>query len=465
MTVSSELARQAREMSFEDLPSDVVHEAKRRLMDTLGCALGGYLGASSQAIVRMVRVLGGAPEATVIGSGFRTSCASAALANGVMVRYTEFMDEGFAKSAGVWVRAWSHPGEVIPGILAVGERQHSTGKDVITATVLGYELLNKWGEIFNKWGDGFRETGWANETGVHFVIPLVIGKLLGLDEKQMVDAVGIAGSFAGVLKAVDDPNEQRPMARDLRFSFPAYQGIICALMAQEGFTGPTTILESPFGYADVIARNRNGLSKLTDTDRPSFSILNTGTKRYACFGRMIGSVDATLKLVNEHDIRPEQVARVKIRTEPIAVEAATVDRHAHTKQAADHSFYHVISVAIVDRAVTVEQFSPEKLNDPQVKDLSNKIEYAIDPELPQLFSAGAVEITTLNGDTYTCQVDVPKGKPSNPMSDPEVEEKFRMMATKLLDDQQVRDCVNTIWNLEKISDVGQLADLLVPRHR
>ena len=311
------------------------------------------------------------------------------------------------------------------------------------------------------------ELGWTNEITIYYIVPLVAGKLLGLDEEQMENAVGISGSFVGVLEALDDPLEGRNMARDLRFPFPAYQGILGALMAQEGFTGPSRVFEGRHGFAEVIARGNIDLERLTQREE-DFSILHTGTKRFACFGRMIGSLLATLTLVNEHDIRPEQVAQVRVTTQPRVLEEGfagdpEAHRYPQTKQSADHNLFYATAVAIVDRAVTPEQFTSEKLQDPRVRELIGKVVLNIDPQLARFHSAGIVEIDTKGGATYTCRVDNPRGKPENPMEDVEIEEKFRSMAAKFMDESQIQEFIATVYDLDKLDDIGQLTKTLVFR--
>src|SRR5581483_5323957 len=214
LTISEALARETADWRFEDLPPAVVHEAKRRVVDTLACGVGGYDTPSSVTLRQLVAEIGGPSQATVIGSGLKTSVVNAALANGVMVRSTEAMDRGLTSRDALTQHA--HPSEVIPGILAVAELSHRSGKDTITAIALGYQLLNRLSEAMG----GARETsrlGWKPEIRAGLVVPLVAGKLLGLDERQLANAVGISGCYMGALEVVDHPSEQRTTGRNLKF--------------------------------------------------------------------------------------------------------------------------------------------------------------------------------------------------------------------------------------------------------
>lgn len=141
MTIAEQWAREAKELTFHELPPEVVHQVKRLVLDTLGVGFGGYLSQASQIIQSLIKEIKGPAESTVFGSGLKTSCLYATLANGAMVRYLDYMDRGCVTKEATL--SMGHPSESIPPILAVGERQHSTGQEVITAIVSAYELLNR----------------------------------------------------------------------------------------------------------------------------------------------------------------------------------------------------------------------------------------------------------------------------------------------------------------------------------
>src|SRR5262245_32775617 len=177
MTVAEQLAHEAKELEFRDLPPEVVHQVKRSLLDTLGVALCGYPCEPSQIIQSMIREMKEPPESTVFGSGLKTSCLYATLANGAMLRYPDYSDRAFlTKEAQVFL---GHHSNLIPPILAVGERQRSPGQEIITAIVLAYELSNK---IYDAASGShrLREKGWTTETMGHAcVMGVLAGRLFG----------------------------------------------------------------------------------------------------------------------------------------------------------------------------------------------------------------------------------------------------------------------------------------------
>jgi 2-methylcitrate dehydratase len=247
MTVAEQLANEAKELQFHELPPEVVHQVRRSLLDTLGVALCGYPSEPSQIIQSMIKEMTEPRESTVFISGLRTSCLYATLANCAMLRYPDYSDRGFGtKEAQVFL---GHHSNLIPPILAVGERQRSPGQEIITAIVLAYELSNK---IYDVAGGShkFRERGWTTETMGHAcVMGLLAGRLFGLDEKQMANALAIAGCFSLQPGVMLSPGS----ARNMRTAFAAHGGILSASLARKGFTGGLEVFEGRQGLAQVVA--------------------------------------------------------------------------------------------------------------------------------------------------------------------------------------------------------------------
>jgi 2-methylcitrate dehydratase len=462
LTVSQELARETDEWSYEQLPAEVVHEAKRRVIDMLACVIGGFDSPPSLAIQRLVRHLGGPMESTICGSGVRTSAMNAALANGVMLRFTEAMDRSIEGRDGV--TSHGHPGEVIPCILAVGERQHSTGQEVIAAIVLGYQLMNRLSYAMGG-TVAVSRFGWKHEIRAGVILPLVVGKLLGLTQEQMVSAVGISGSFTGELGILDHGSEVVPMARDLRVPYAAYQAILAALMAQNGFEGPSRVFEGNHGFAEVMVSGNIDLARLTRRD-DDFNIMYTTTKAYPVNGKLQGQTEALLRLVADHEITPERVARVTITTSPRVLEHMGdpgTHRYPQTKETADQSAYYAAAVAIVDRSMrlSLDQFTPERLQDPELRRVIDKVELVAVPEWRHDKAPTEVEIATVDGATYRHRVEHPKGHVLNPMTDEELEEKFRGMSSRFMNDAQLRRVINKVRQLDRLNDIGELMKILV----
>ena len=466
-TIAEQLAHDAVQLSFRDVPEAVVHQVKLSMLDTLGVAFGGYRSEPSRIVQSLVKEMNGLPESTVFGSGIKTSCLNAALANGIMTRYLDYTDRSFLTKEGL--NHTGHHGESIPAILAVGEREHSNGREIIVAVVLAYEFLNRVFDSVPEYDALLDKRGWVHETmRTPCIMALVAGRLLGLDEDQMAHGLALAGCFNFELGILNWCEEEVSMARNLRFPYGAYHGIFGALLAQKGFKGPLNVFEGHHGLAEVITGGQMDLEKLS-RPRDDWTILNTWIKRYAAGGNMQGLLEATLNIVKEHNLRAEDVAEVKIKTTALTYRILCnpeTRRYPENTYTADHSAYYCTAVAILDRAVGPDQFTDERVRDPRVRELANKISIEPDPKLDQISSFGGsgpaiVHIITKKGQTYDCEVLRPKGHPMNPATELDVEEKFRSMAGKFMGERQLKQIIDTVYNLEKLDDIGELVRLLV----
>jgi len=460
--VAQQLAEEVIRFKFEDLPSDVIHQTRRLVLDTLGCAIGGYSSEARKIIQDLLIELDGPREATVIGSGMKTSCLNATLANGVMVRCLDYNDAVVMETEGKY-RMGYHPSEVIPGILALGERQHLTGKGTIAAIVLGYDLSYRFLEgVFEP---EMELRGWNGDTRGAYIMPLVAGKILGLNEAQLANAMGISGSSHAVLGILDASSEEYTMTKNLRFPWMAYGGILAAMMAQKGFTGPTRVIEGQHGFIEVFLKGEYDVGKLTDS-RKRFTILGSSIKSVVADYSTHGHLTATLTLVKEHHIGPEDIAEVRIKTTTRCARHTgdLVKKYPKNRESADHSSYYLTAIAIIDRQLGPDQFSPEKYSDPRVHGLIEKIVFEGDEAIDEMFfCAGASEIVMKDGKKYRCEVKYPKGHPRNPMTDEEIVGKFRDMAAKYMSEEEIIKIVGTVFKLDELDDIQKLTTLMTFR--
>lgn len=384
----------------------------------------------------------------------RTSCANAALANGAMVRYLDFNDTAFIID-GETYRTGYHPSEIIPAILAVGEREHVSGQEALCAIVLGYELSMAF--LKGVRGGGMEKKGWNGDTRGAYIVPLVAGRILGLTAGQMENAVGICGSCHAVFQILDNAAEEYTMTKNIRFPMMSYNGILAAMLAKKGFTGPARIIEGHDGFIEVIMNGEYDPEQVKST-------LGAFAIREACIKSIIadfsshGHLTATLTLVRDHDIRPEDVAEVRVTTSKRCAEHTgdPVKKYPRNKETADHSSYYLTAIAIVDRAIGPDQFAPEKYSDPRVIDLIGKVVLIGDPELDKQRPAGIVEIITTKGERYACRIDYPRGHARNPMTDAEVEAKFVSLAENYIGVEELKRIVDMVFNLEAVHDIGEL---------
>lgn len=434
-------ARYALGLDYEMLPDDVVHQAKRCLLDALGVAIGGYQAPGRPICEAAARELGGPEEATVFGSGLSTSIINATLVNGFMVRYLDYMDLG----------GGGHNSEAVPCILAVCERDKLGGRDFLTALVISYELgARVTASLPNL------EAKWRNNIRGGLNLPPALGKLTGLNEKQIANAMGICASHSLPLGVLDHDNEEFTMTKNVNFSFVAQNAIQACILAKNGFTGPVRIVEGDKGFNDVIAQRGMNLERMKNMS--GWLIHKTKFKPLCANGTTIPHILATLAVVKEHDLKIEDIKAVRITTCTREARHTTslAKRYPRNGETADHSAFYANAIAIKERAFGPESFKPEKFTDPVVLDLIEKITVEADPNLPYSCYSGASEITTKDGRKFQKRID---GIPY--LSDEDLEKKFSEMALKYISIEQTRELIDTVWDVENLKDMGQLAKLMV----
>ena len=459
MGLARELAKYAMALTYQDLPPDVVHQTKRVLLDTLGCAIGASDSEASRAIEEFIKESGHPGEATVFGSGLKTSSLNATLANGARVRYLDYNDTAFILQ-GETYRTGYHPSEVIPPILALGERQHLSGREMIAAIVAGYDLSLCFLEAVT--GPGMEKKGWNGDTRGAYIMPVIAGKILGLTEDQIENAVGISGSCHAVLGILDTPAEEYTMTKNIRFPTMSYAGILAAMLARKGFTGPTTIIEGHDGFAKAILQGDYDLSKVVPK-KGKFAIRETCIKSIIADFSSHGHLTATLTLAREHAVNPEDIVEIRITTSKRCAEHTgdPVKKYPKNKETADHSSYYLTAIAVIDRQIGPGQFTPEKYHDRTVRELIDKVILTGDPSLDKMRPAGISEIVTKQGKTYRCRVDYPRGHARNPMTDEEIIDKFKSMAVNYMKEDQMKRVIDTVFSLDEVEDIGKLNQMMV----
>ena len=449
--ITASMAQWATKLTYGDLGERAVHEAKRYLLDSLGCAFGGYRQEDAEIALGVLEEIGGTGPATVIGSGKKTDPVSASLANALMVRVMDYNDI-------YWQQDPSHPSDIIPAAMACGERAKGDGKELIVGIVLGHEFEMRLCEAAFP---GIRERGWHHATLTAFVAPIVAARMLGLSWQQCQHAVGISASRHATLGAVTAG--KLTMMKNTVDPMATQSGVLAALLAERGYSGPEHVIDGKEGLVHCFGPEWK-LEVLVDGLGESWRIERCGMKAFPTEALTHAPISAVLDIVHEHDLRPDDVKKVHIRSLARAADilADPSKYDPRTKETADHSLPYVIAAALVDRQVTPAQFEPERIMDDTIRAQLRKVEVVADPEIEAVFpelQRVKVTIETTEGTSHTKQLDYPKGDPRNPLTDDEVEAKFDALATPVLSDgrrQQVKDAV---WGLERLGSISQLMTL------
>jgi 2-methylcitrate dehydratase len=451
--ISQQMAEFALKLRYEDLPPEVIHEAKRFLIDSMGCAFAAVPNEDMRAIHRFIEKLGGRPEATVIGSGLRTNAPNATLMNCLLVRALDYNDI-------YWEQDPNHPSDIICAGLASAEGMGKSGKDFLLAIVIAYELAMRWCHAADP---GIREVGWHHASLTQFVSPLVAGRMYDLDLDQMVAAVGISGSshltLGGVVAGhlTNMKNTANPLA--------AQAGALAALMAKEGYTGPAEVLEGKEGLFEVLSNVTWHPEELTKGLGEEYLITRCSYKAFPTEALTHQPISAALEVCKELGITYEDVAEVLVETTARGADILSDPSKykPETRETADHSLPYVIATAIVEGNVLPKAFTMESIKDPRKWEILPKIKVVADQEIDALFpkvKRARVTITTQDGRTKTVQTDFAKGSPENPLSDDEIVTKFRSNAAGVISEKRMDDVLEKSWGMEKMDGMHDYARYL-----
>jgi 2-methylcitrate dehydratase len=451
-TVTAKMSRWAAGLEYKHLSKDAVYQAKRFLLDSVGCALGGYQQHDVKIALGVLDEIAGRGPATVIGTGNKIDVVSASLANALMIRCMDYNDI-------YWKQDPSHPSDIFPAALACCERAKSDGRELIVGLVLGHEFEMRFCEAAFP---GIRERGWHHATLTAFVSPIVAGRALHLDWEQIQHAIGISASRHATLGAVTAG--KLTMMKNTVDPMATQSGVLAALMAEKGYTGPEHVVDGKEGLTHCFGPEWK-LDLLTDGLGESWRITQCGMKAFPTEALTHTPISATLDLVRQNDLSPDQVQQVQIRSLARAADILSDPSKydPRSKETADHSLPYVIAAALVDRQVTPAQFTMEKIMNPAIRAQLKKIEVVADPEIEKVFPAlqrVIVNITTKDGQTFTRQLDYPKGDPRNPLTDTEIEEKFAALAEGVLSKSAQKKVKDAVWNLEKVGSVSKLMGMM-----
>ena len=451
-TITAAMSRWAAGLRYRDLSQEAVYQAKRFLLDSVGCALGGYRQHDVKIALGVLDEIAGSGPATVIGSGKRIDPVSASLANALMIRCMDYNDI-------YWKQDPSHPSDIFPSAMACCERAGSDGRELIVGLVLGHEFEMRFCEAAFP---GIRERGWHHATLTAFVSPIVAGRALHLSAEQIQHAIGISASRHCTLGAVTA--SKLTMMKNTVDPMATQSGVFAALLAEKGYSGPEHVIEGKEGLTHVFGPEWK-LNLLTDELGESWRITQCGMKAFPTEALTHTPISAVLDLVKTNDLHPEQVEKIQVRSLARAADILSDPSKydPHTKETADHSLPYVIATALVDRQVTPVQFTMARIMNPRIREQLRKVEVVADPEIEKVFPAlqrVVVNITTTDGRVLCKQLDFPKGDPRNPLTDQEVEEKFAALADGVLSPAAQRKLKEAIWNLEDSDSVSRLMVLM-----
>lgn len=444
MGATKDLASYILSSDFASVPDDVRHEAHRALLNYVGCAIGGSGEPAVDIAMRALAPFSGLASAQVIGRADRLDPLHAALMNGIGSHVHDFDDTTPTN--------YIHPSSpVASAMFAYASVNPVAGSDFLHAFVLGFEAESR---IGNAVYPAHYDVGWhiTGTAGV-FGAAAAIGRLLGLDERQMVWALGLAATQAAGLREMFGS-----MGKAFHPGRAAQNGYAAALLAREGFTGGERGLEGPRGFAAVQAA-RSDLARVTDGLGLDFQLRANTYKPFPCGIVIHPTIDACIQLAESRDIAPDQVAAVRLRVAPLVLDLCNkkdINRGLEGK----FSVYHAAAIGLVRGRAKFPEFTDEAVNDPEVKRVRERVTATADPEVAE--DAVRVEVELRSGERLHKRVDHAIGNLGRPLSDRELEEKFRYQAIRVLPADRVERVIEACWALGAADDVRPLVEATIP---
>jgi 2-methylcitrate dehydratase PrpD len=385
-----------------------------------------------------------------MGQKVKLPAPAAAFVNGTAIHSIE-LDDGRIGSA-------VHPGaSSVAASLAIGEREHKNGKQVLLATLIGYEttLRISMAMFPHHRRMGLHPTGTTGTFGA----ALTAGKLLGLSAGQMVNALGVAGTFASGLR---EGKGDELMMKRIHGGKAAQAGITAAMLAKNGFRAPAAIFEGSNGFFKLFTKEYD-IKKITDGLGESFVTDQCYYKPYSCCRHFHAPIDSLLGLMKKHDLKPDQIEHIHVRI----YREGTYYAGNYPQNILDSQFSMPFTLAAVlyDKQALLEQFTEEKINDPRFKALAAKVAIDFDAELDEDYvknkkMAHVLEIRLKNGTVLTNRVDYPKGSENNPFTDDEVIAKFKSLAGVAIPKDRVERLISMWRGIEELKDVNELSVFL-----
>ncbi len=449
-TISQSLSEYAGSLEFKNLPPDVIHEVKRRVIDSFGCCLGAYRSEPGEISRRIGQMRQSTYGATLFGSQHLTSPELATFANGILVRYLDFNDTYLSREP-------AHPSDNITAALALAESEKADGKALITAIVLGYEIQCRLCDAAS-----LRARGWDHVGYVSIASALLGAKLLKMDQQKTEHALALGITPNNTLRQTRVG--ELSMWKGCAAANAARNGVFAALLAKEGMTGPSEVFEGEKGFFNQVTGPFNLRVDGFGGNDGNFKILETYIKYYPSEYHSQAGVEAALDLRKK--IKIDDIEEINIETYDACVDIIAGEKekwHPQTRETADHSLPYCIAVALYDGEVGLKQFSEERIQDPELQNFLSKVKVKRNPDhnkqYPKAFPC-FLDIKSKSGQSYSITIDYPKGHPKNSMSDKEVEEKFESLNQGLIKSKDKKVLLDHIWNLENLKDVKDLMTLI-----
>lgn len=460
-TVATALGRAVAEFDPANLSPDVIEQTKLLVLDTLGCAIASEGVDLVDQVRRVTGAVGGHPQSTLIGGEEKSSVLNAVLVNGTMARVLDLNDYSVKVNERGLLSTGGHPSDNIPAVLAVGEWQEASGRDVIGAIALTYEIFGR----LNDLSDSKSTFDSTSQSGI--AVAAMAGQLMGLGGGRLAHAIAY-----GAARCTAPPLMRRgeiSAGKSLSNSLVAQTGVLGAMLAAERISGPVEVLDHELGIRHMFTTDAD-LSSLTRPLNKVDAILANHIKAFPCVATGQAAVAAALDLHESVKDRTDKIAKIRIvMADDDYVRGQQNDRdRADPKShaAADHSFAFIVSVALVDGEMTPRQYDNERWFDPPIRALMDRVEmgndHALNEKAPRSFPA-RVEITLEDGSTHATEVPFPPGYSQGHLARADVIQKFEACTAGKIDEARIEAIKALALRLDELENLDELMATLSER--
>ncbi|PYK75222.1 MAG: MmgE/PrpD family protein [Verrucomicrobia bacterium] len=452
-TLAHQLADYACALRFEDLSKDVVHEVERRVLDSLGCAIGAWKEEPCAIARKVASDFSAKRGSTIIGTNHKAPPDWTAFANGCAIRYFDYNDTYLSKEP-------AHPSDNISAALAVAESVGASGRELITAIALAYEVQCRFCDAAS-----IRARGWDHVTYGAFSTAIASAKLKKLNPQKTRHAVNIAGVAGAAMRQarVGELSHWKGVA----FANAARHGVFSALLARAGMTGPGPIFEGQMGFEKQLGVSLGSVGEkfavpfVENGDGPASMILRTSIKFWPAEYHSQSAIEAALFLRSQIG-DPSKIQRVVIESHDASVDIIGSEPEKwkpKTRETADHSLPYITAIALIDGEVTDRQFEPERFKDPEVWKFLENVKVERNAELSGMYPdavGNIVHVDVADGRRLTRRVDYPLGHAKNRLKDSAVEGKFSVLVEPILGRERARKIIDIVWKLDEAKNVDEL---------
>jgi 2-methylcitrate dehydratase len=451
-SIQQRISGYANNLRYSDLSPAAVHTAKTRVIDTLGVLIGGFFGEPCRLLRNVAAQAPNPAGATIIGTRFKTAPEMAAFVNATTSRYMEFNDLYHFPGS-----FQGHPSDTVMPVLAAAEYAHASGRDLLTAIVLAYEIYCRICDVFHN-GAGFCSTNFACIADA-----AAAGKLMGLSSDQMSHCIAMAAVPNVILRQVR--MGQITAWKEIAAGQAGRAGLFAAQLARAGIEGPHLPFEGKAGWCDHVARERIRLDGPMGGGATPYKILDTNIRPKPCMSEMIPSIVAAEKVAPL--AKPEDVKQIVIETYHYARKLCGSNElrpvwNPDTREAADHSIPYVVAAALLDGTMSEHSFDDAHLWNPRLRALMQKIEINENEEYNRLYDRHprehhtSITVTMANGERRTAKTGGDQDDFSTPRSDDEIVAKFRGLTEERLGAKPVAAILDRLWRLEDCEDVAAI---------